>query len=127
MRIAEAAKQSGLNIDTIRFYEKSGLLPEIPRGSDGQRRFSAENIDWLILLGSLRDTGMAMKTMAQFAALYRQGDHTIPGRRAILLEHAELLSRKRQELNRCDELLSYKLKMYDQRERDAKDEQSRIE
>lgn len=122
MRITEAAEQSGLNIDTIRYYEKSGLLPEIPRGSDGHRRFSTENIDWLILLGSLRSTGMAMKTMAQFADLYRQGDHTIPDRRKILLEHAQHLDQKRQDLDRCDELLSYKLKMYDQREREMESE-----
>jgi MerR family transcriptional regulator, aldehyde-responsive regulator len=116
MRIAEAADQCGLNIDTIRYYEKSGLLPEIRRGTDGKRRFTAENIDWLVLLGSLRDTGMSMKVMALFADLYRQGDQTIPERRQILLQHSEQLNRKRQQLDRCEELLSYKLKRYDERE-----------
>ena len=116
MRISEAADQCGLSIDTIRYYEKVGLLPEIPRGSDGQRRFTAENIDWLILLGSLRETGMAMNTMSRFAALYRDGDRTIPERRQILLQHSEQLFQRRRELDRCEELLSYKLRMYDKRE-----------
>ena len=116
MRIAEAANRCGLSIDTIRYYEKSGLLPDIPRGTDGKRRFTTENIDWLILLGSLRDTGMPIKTMARFAALYRDGDHTIPERRQILLRHSDQLNRSRLELDRCEELLSYKLTMYDRHE-----------
>lgn len=122
MLIAEAADRCGLNIDTIRYYEKSGLLPEIPRGADGKRRFSAENIDWLTLLGSLRDTGMSMKDMSRFAALYREGDRTIPERRQILIQHSKQLSRKRQKLDQCEELLSYKLKMYDRREAERKSE-----
>lgn len=120
MRIAEAANQCGLNIDTIRYYEKSGLLPEISRGTDGKRCFTAENIDWLTLLGSLRNTGMSMKTMARFATLYNEGDHTIPEHRQILVQHSDQLSRKRQELDRCEELLSYKLTMYDGREAEQK-------
>lgn len=74
MRISEAASRSGLSIDTIRFYEKSGLLPSIGRGADGRRWFSSENVEWLVLLSSLRDTGMPMKTMQHFAELYRKGD-----------------------------------------------------
>ena len=119
MRIAEAANRCGLSIDTIRYYEKSGLLPQIPRGVDGKRRFSTEIIDWLILLGSLRDTGMPMKTMARFAALYRDGDQTIPERRKILRDHSQHLKRRRQDLARCQKLLSHKLDMYDKREAHA--------
>lgn len=116
MRIAEAADLSGLSIDTIRYYEKVGLLPVVARGGDGHRRFSPEMIDWLHLLRALRDTGMPMKTMSAFAELYRHGDHTIAERKKILLEHAERLRRKQDQLTRCEDLLRYKLKMYDQRE-----------
>lgn len=116
MKIAEAACLSGLTIDTVRYYEKSGLLPEISRGADGQRRFTAENIDWLIILGSLRETGMSMNTMAHFASLYRAGDKTIPERREILLQHSERLKQKKAELVRCEDLLAHKLTMYDQLE-----------
>ena len=104
MRIAEAAISCGLSIDTIRYYEKTGLLPEIRRSADGKRSFSRENVDWLILLGSLRDTGMPVKTMAHFATLYRAGDATIPERKHILLQHSERLKQKRQQLNTCEEL-----------------------
>lgn len=118
MRIAEAAHRCSLSIDTIRYYEKSGLLPEISRGSDGKRRFTTENIEWLVLLGSLRATGMSMKTMSRFAGFYRDGHQTIPERREILLAHSNQLRLRRRELDRCEKLLSYKLKMYDLHETD---------
>ena len=116
MRIAEAALRSGLSVDTIRYYEKSGILPEIHRGQDGQRRFSAENIDWLTLLFWLRETGMPMKTMYRFASLYQAGDHTIPDRKQVLLAHAEHLKKRRADLDRCEEMLAYKLAIYEDRE-----------
>lgn len=112
MRIAEASSRSGLSIDTIRFYEKSEILPKIERGTDGQRRFSAENIDWLTLLYWLRETGMPMKTMHRFATLYQEGDRTIPKRKEILLTHAEHLQKRRADLDRCEEMLAYKLSIY---------------
>lgn len=114
MRIAEAASKSGLSIDTIRYYEKFAMLPEIQRGPDGQRRFSAENVEWLSLLSSLRDTGMSIKTMRRFAALYRAGDHTIPERKEILMAHSERLKKRRADLDRCEKLLAYKLSIYEE-------------
>lgn len=116
MRIAEAALRSGLSADTIRYYEKSGIVPEIRRGIDRQRRFSQENIDWLTLLFWLRETGMPMKIMHRFASLYRDGDHTIPERKQVLLAHAKHLEKRRADLDRCDEMLAYKLAIYEDHE-----------
>ncbi len=114
MRISQAASTSGLSIDTIRFYEKLGLLPKIGRGSDGRRDFSAENIEWLVLLSSLRETGMPMEQMRHFAQLYRHGNQTLSERRAVLLDHTAQLEKRRAALDRCAELLAYKLKRYDE-------------
>ncbi|MEM7633648.1 MAG: MerR family transcriptional regulator [Pseudomonadota bacterium] len=113
MRISEAALKSGLSVDTIRYYEKSGIVPEIRKGPDGQRRFSTENVDWLTLLFWLRETGMPMKIMYRFASLYRAGDQTIPERKQVLLAHAEHLKKRRADLDRCEEMLAYKLAIYD--------------
>ena len=118
MKISEAASRSGLSIDTIRFYERSGLLPPVARGPDGRRRFSPENVDWLTLLSSLRDTGMPMEKMRRFAELYRKGDDTIPLRRQMLIEHAVSLDHRRAALDRCAELLATKLQRYDEIEGD---------
>ncbi|WP_092172866.1 MerR family transcriptional regulator [Bosea sp. OK403] len=114
MRISEAASTSGLSIDTIRYYETLGLLPKIRRGSDRRRAFSGEDIEWLVLLSSLRETGMPMERMRYFAQLYQQGDETLSERRAVLLDHAAQLEKRRAALDRCAELLAYKLKRYDE-------------
>ena len=112
MRISEAAQRSGLGVDTIRYYEKSGMVPKVQRHPNGQRLFSAENVEWLTLLYWLRETGMTMKTMHRFASLYAEGDRTIPERRALLLQHADLLKKRKLDLARCEELLAYKLAKY---------------
>ncbi len=114
MRISEAASKSGLNVDTIRYYEAEGLVPNVPRGLDGQRRFSHENVEWLTLLYWLRETGMPMKVMRQFADLYSKGDQTIPARKAILLGHSARLAERRRALDRCDEILARKLEIYEE-------------
>ena len=113
MQISEAATRSGLSIDTIRYYEKCGILPDVPRGRDGRRRFSAETVEWLTLLYWLRQTGMSMKTMHRFGALYRAGDHTVPARKKILLEHSAHLKQRRADLDRCEDILAHKIAIYE--------------
>ncbi|WP_227268718.1 MerR family transcriptional regulator [Roseobacter weihaiensis] len=114
MRISEAASRSGLKVDTIRYYEAEGLVPNVGRGADGQRRFSPENIDWLTLLYWLRETGMPMKVMQEFAALYAQGEETIQARKDILLDHSDLLAKRRDDLDRCADILTRKLEIYEE-------------
>ena len=117
MRISEAAFTTGVSIDTIRYYEKLGLLPDIQRGGDGRRAFSAENVEWLILLSSLRETGMPLKQMRDFARLYRQGNKTLSERRVALIDHAARLEKRRSVLDRCAALLAYKINRYQELEK----------
>ncbi|QFT34321.1 MerR family transcriptional regulator [Roseibium porphyridii] len=112
MRISEASAKSGLSADTIRYYEKSGLVPAIERGPDGLRQFTGENIEWLTLLYWLRKTGMPMKEMQRFAALYRQGETTIGERKDVLLKHEKRLRQRRLDLDRCQEVLAHKIATY---------------
>lgn len=114
MKIAEVAGLSGLSISTIRYYEKSGLCPFIERGTDGMRRFSKTDVDWLELLASLRATGMPMSEMRAFADLYASGDATIPKRKAALLAHQQNLKVRQAELERCQTILHRKLQRYDE-------------
>ncbi len=113
MRISEVAAMSGLTIDTIRFYEKSGLCPAIDRDAGGKREFSSEDADWLCLLSSLRETGMPTGEMRHFAEMYQVGDATIPERKQLLLEHSDRLKDRRADLDQCEQLLAFKLARYD--------------
>ena len=113
MKISEAAKLSGLSADTIRYYEKSGLVPGFSRGSDGHRNFSYKDVEWLTLMYWLRETGMPMKQMNRFTSLAKAGDKTIPERREILINHGRELKRRRELLDKCEEVLAVKISSYD--------------
>ncbi len=113
MKISKAAIESGLTVDTIRYYEKSGMLPDIKRGSDGHRYFSQKDVELLTLLYWLRETGMPIKQMKRFTALVKTGGKTIAERREILLTHSKELKRRRDVLDRCDEILAIKIAGYE--------------
>lgn len=112
MRIAEAAAACGLSAHTIRFYEKSGMLPEIERSADGHRRFTPRVIEWLTLLYWLRETGMSLGQMRRFTLLAKAGDAGIAERRQILLDHANTLKTKRAVLEKCESVLAVKIASY---------------
>jgi len=114
MKISEVAERTGLNVSTIRFYEKSGLCPFVQRGSDGKRRFSKTDADWLELLASLRSTGMPLAEMRAFAELYASGDGKIPERKAVLLAHGRRLDDRQADLDKCRVILDRKLRRYDE-------------
>jgi DNA-binding transcriptional MerR regulator len=115
MNIKQASEQSGLSVDTIRFYEKSGMLPKIGRDSRGWRLFTPDNLNWLETLERLRATGMPLKSVRRFAVLVHTGQ---AGRKAqeerlqILRTHAEQLKRRRADLDACEAYLTYKIGVY---------------
>lgn len=112
MKIAEVSKACGLSQHTIRFYEKSGMLPRIARGSDGHRIFTPRHAQWLTLLYWLRETGMPLKQMRRFTALAKSGDAGMSERRQILLDHAQTLKAKRAMLDKCESVLAIKIASY---------------
>lgn len=113
MRISEAATICGLSADTIRYYEKLGMLPEIDRDDVGHRSFSKIILEWLTLLYWLRETGMSIKQMRLFAELAKSGPETISERRKILMGHSELLKERHFVLDRCEAVLAVKIASYE--------------
>ncbi len=119
--IAEAAHRSGLSIDTLRYYERMELIDPPARDSGGRRAYSEEDLGWLEFLTHLRRTGMPIRMMREYAKLRHQGLGTAGRRKQILIEQrAEVLDRIA-ELNRCLDVLNYKISNYEQCERDLVD------
>lgn len=85
---AETAQHSGFTVETLRYYEQIGLLRDIRRNASGHRVFDKDDLDWLAVLRCLRDTGMPIAAMRQYAeqALTDAPD-TIPVRLALLEAH----------------------------------------
>jgi DNA-binding transcriptional MerR regulator len=84
---SQAAEQSGFSLDTLRYYERIGLLDDIDRAPSGHRRFCEEDLEWLGVLRCLRDTGMPIAQMCRYAELARCGQPTLADRLALLIEH----------------------------------------
>lgn len=104
MSISEAARQTELSIDTIRYYDKLGILGPLSRTAGGARTFGEPDVGWLKILRCLRDTGMSMADLRKFVAV--DGDRN-PGRRRELLEAhrasvLERMERIKQELTVLD-------------------------
>src|SRR3954447_19789264 len=83
---AETAERSGFSLDTLRYYERIGLLSEVGRAPSGHRRFTEDDLQWLGILRCLRDTGMPIADMRRYARLARSGDKESLAERIALLE-----------------------------------------
>ena len=84
---SQAAEQSGFSLDTLRYYERIGLLDGIDRAPSGHRRFRDQDLEWLGVLRCLRDTGMPIAQMRRYAELARGGQATLAERMRLLTEH----------------------------------------
>jgi DNA-binding transcriptional MerR regulator len=116
MLIKEAAARSGLSQDTIRFYEKSGMLAAIARDGRGWRVFSADDVNWLTTLERLRTTGMPLDDVKRFAVSAHAPDCDTPTRQAerlaLLEAHADTLAQRQAELETCKGYLQHKITIY---------------
>jgi DNA-binding transcriptional MerR regulator len=110
---AETSRRSGFSLDTLRYYERIGLLSEIDRTPGGQRVFSDDDLGWLGLLRCLRDTGMPINQMCRFAELARTGDQTIADRVTLLREHAAAVEEQMELLDRQFRHLREKIRYYE--------------
>ncbi|MBN6053916.1 MerR family transcriptional regulator [Nonomuraea sp. RK-328] len=109
---AEAVEETGFTLDTLRYYEKIGLLEPVERNAAGQRRFSDEDLSWLGMVRCLRDTGMPIAEMLRFAELVRAGEHTIPDRIRLLEEHDRRVQGQIANLTERQHYIHHKISYY---------------
>lgn len=115
MTIAEVAKKYALTPDTLRYYEREGLLPEIGRTPGGIRDYSEDDCAWVEYIKCMRAAGVSVETLVKYVALFRQGKETIPERKALLVEQRGQIVRRISELNEVLAKLDWKLDGYEER------------
>lgn len=113
--IGEAADRSGLSRDTLRWYERIGLMDYVGRDHSGKRRFSDRDLDWLHLIACLRLTGMPVADMIRYAELVRAGEQTYPARLAMFRQTRADVLDKIAELHKTVAVLDYKIGVYEGR------------
>ena len=111
--IAQAAAHSGLSIDTLRYYERIGLVEPPARDSGGRRNYSDTDLSWLVFLTRLRTTGMPIRMMREYAQLRHRGDTTAARRRQILVDHRADVRARITELQSCMDVLDHKITNYE--------------
>lgn len=114
MRIAEVSKKYNLTEDTIRYYEKIGLIPRVPRTKSGIRDFDDESCRWIEFIKCMRNSGMTIEVLTEYINLYKQGDKTIEARKKLLIEQKEKLLSKQEEIANTIKRLEYKIEIYNE-------------
>lgn len=116
LTIQQVAKLTGLSIDTLRYYERIGLLEPVGRTHSGHRRYTQHELAWIDVLIRLRDTGMPRAQMVRFAELRRQGPATLTERRLMLEQHQRFLEQHMQQLEQHKAALQRKIASLKKRE-----------
>lgn len=108
----QVAERTGFTLDTLRYYERIGLLGEIDRTAGGRRRFTETDVGWLMMVRCLRDTGMPLTRVHRFLELCRAGDDTIPERLDVLEEHDQRIEDQIAKLREHQAQVQAKIRFY---------------
>ena len=114
MTIAEVSKKYGLSADTLRYYERIGLIPPVPRTKGGVRDYGEESCGWIELMKCMRAAGVQIEALIEYVNLFRQGDSTIGARKALLMEQRDQLLARMEEMQSSLNLLNEKIDRYEQ-------------
>lgn len=108
----QVAERFDLTLDTLRYYEKAGLLRRVERAPSGHRRYRADDVELLDMIRCLRETDMPIVRLREFAELIREGEHTVPDRLDLLQGHQERLDERMEEMRRCQKVIQHKIDYY---------------
>lgn len=114
MTIAEVSKKYNLTQDTIRYYEKEGLIPTIPRTESGIRNFDEESCNWIEFIKCMRSAGLEIEVLKEYVKLFREGKSTVAKRKELLEKQREKLLQKQRSINETLERLNYKINLYNE-------------
>jgi DNA-binding transcriptional MerR regulator len=112
--IQRAALETGLTADTLRYYERIGILPGIGRSTSGHRRFTDDDMGWIKLVQCLRATGMPLEDLHRYAELVQEGEHTAAERLSLLEAHKCRIEVELAELMVALDLVDQKIDGYTQ-------------
>ena len=114
MKIGEVSKKYDLSTDTLRFYEKVGLIPPVNRNQSGIRDYSEADLRRVEFIKCMRGAGLPIEALTQYMNLVMQGDKTIEARKEILIDQRDLLAARIQEMQKTLDLLNYKISIYEE-------------
>ena len=112
MTIKEASQVTGVSADTLRYYERIGLIPAVPRNESGIRNYDEAIIGWINFIKCMRGAGLPIEALIEYVALCKEGDKTEASRKAILIEQRDILQQRIESLQKTLVKLNYKIDNY---------------
>lgn len=113
MTISEISEKYGLSPDTLRYYERIGLLPTIGRSQSGNRDYSEGDCRWVKFVKCMRSAGLSIEILIEYVALFNKGEETRKARAELLHEQRKIIVGKIDELNQTLQYLDGKIDNYD--------------
>jgi len=115
MKIAEVSLQFGLSVDTLRYYERIGLISAVMRSKSGIRDYSEADLRRIEFVKCMRSAGLPIDVLSEYVSLLQQGDDTIGIRKKLLMEQRDLLEARIREYQKTLDLLNFKIETYENR------------
>lgn len=113
MTITEVSEKFGISQDTLRYYERIGLIPPVNRKKNGIRDFTEEDCRWVEFIKCMRGAGLPIEALIDYVGLFQQGDETIEARKEILMEQRKELITKIEDMRKTLERLERKIEIYE--------------
>ncbi len=113
MKIAEVSEKYGLSVDTLRYYERVGLIPPVHRNEGGIRDYDELDLQRVDFIKCMRGAGLPVEVLIDYMELVQQGDGTTEARKEILIEQRDLLAAKMEEMQKTLDRLNYKIDVYE--------------
>ncbi len=113
MKIAEVSKRYDISADTLRYYERVGLLRHVPRNTSGIRDYDETNCKAVEFLKCMRAAGVSIEALIEYMDLFDEGEQTAPARKTLLEEQRELVRRRIADLQAGLDRLDYKISHYE--------------
>ncbi len=126
MTIAEVSRKYDITPDTLRYYERIGLIPPVPRTKGGIRDYDEESCGWIELMKCMRRAGVQIEALIEYVELFRQGDATLDARKNLLIEQRNHLISRMEDMQASLNRLNDKIEGYEQGMRAAEKDLARL-
>lgn len=115
MTITEISKKFNLSQDTLRYYERIGLIPPVNRNSSGIRDYTEADCKWIQFAKCMRSAGLSIEVLVEYVNMFQQGNSTIKARKELLIEQRNHLAEKVKEMQETLDRLDKKIDGYEER------------
>ena len=114
MTIREVSEKYEISQDTLRYYDRVGMIPPVTRTAGGIRNYTKEDLRWVELAQCMRSAGLPVEAMIEYVRLFQEWDSTISARLQLLTDQREMLLEQRRQIDETLNRLNYKISRYEE-------------